>query len=49
MEKTIEAQRKQLLQAHGALTCFYEVPLHAEGEEALLLLRAGGIRRGQPH
>lgn len=35
LEKTIEAQRKQLLQAHGVLTCLYEVLLHAEGEEAV--------------
>jgi hypothetical protein len=33
LEKTIKAQRAQLLQAHGVLTCLYEVLLHADAEE----------------
>ena len=35
LEKTIKAQRTQLLQAHGVLTCLYEVLLHADGEQAV--------------
>jgi hypothetical protein len=35
LEKTIKAQRAQLLQAHGVLTCLYEVLLHADGEQAV--------------
>ena len=35
LEKTIEAQRQLQLQAHGVLTCLYEVLLHAECEEAV--------------
>ena len=30
LEQTIEAQRDLLLQAHGVLTCLYEVLLHAD-------------------
>ena len=43
LEKTIEAQRKQLLQAHGVLTCLYEVLLHAEGEEAVSYAQAAYV------
>ena len=35
LEHTIEAEREQLLQAHGVLTCLYEVLLHAEGDDAV--------------
>ena len=28
-------QRAQLLQAHGVLTCLYEVLLYAEGDDAI--------------
>jgi hypothetical protein len=35
LEKTIKAQRAQLLEAHGVLTCLYEVLLHADGEQAV--------------
>jgi hypothetical protein len=31
LQLRIEAQRAQLLQAHGVLRCLYEVLLHAEG------------------
>ena len=34
IERAIEAQREQLLQAYGVLTCLYEVLLHAEGDDA---------------
>lgn len=37
----VENSRKQLLQAHGVLTCLYEVLLHAGGDAAVSL-RAGG-------
>lgn len=42
LEKTIETQRKQL-QAHGVLTCLYEVLLHAEGEEAVSYAQAAYV------
>jgi hypothetical protein len=35
IERAIEAQRSQLLQAHGVLTCLYEVLLYAEGDDAV--------------
>ena len=35
LEKTIKAQRAQLLRAHGVLTCLYEVLLHADGKQAV--------------
>ncbi|HEY7641110.1 MAG TPA: hypothetical protein VH814_15390 [Steroidobacteraceae bacterium] len=35
LEQTIEGEREQLLQAHGVLTCLYEVLLHAEGDDAV--------------
>lgn len=35
LEHTIEAQREQLLQAYGVLTCLYEVLLYAEGDDAI--------------
>jgi hypothetical protein len=35
IERAIEAQREQLLQAHGVVTCLYEVLLHAEGDDAI--------------
>jgi hypothetical protein len=40
LEKTIEAQRQLQLQAHGVLTCLYEVLLHAECEEAVSYAQA---------
>lgn len=43
LEKTIDAQRKQLLQAHGVLTCLYEVLLHADGEEAVSYAQAAYV------
>ena len=35
IERAIEAQRAQLLQAHGVLTCLYEVLRYAEGDDAI--------------
>jgi hypothetical protein len=35
IERAIEAQREQLLQAYGVLTCLYEVLLYAEGDDAI--------------
>jgi hypothetical protein len=43
LERTIEAQRKRLLEAHGVLTCLYEVLLHAEGEEAVSHAQAAQV------
>jgi hypothetical protein len=46
LEKTIEEQRNLLLQAHGVLTCWYEVLLHAECEEAVSYAQATYVVRG---
>jgi hypothetical protein len=35
IERAIEAQREQLLQSYGVLTCLYEVLLYAEGDDAI--------------
>jgi hypothetical protein len=43
LEQTIEAQRAQLLQAHGVLMCLYEVLLHAEGEDAVTYAEAAHV------
>ena len=40
LEQTIEAERNQLLQAHGVLTCLYEVLLHAEGDDGIAYAQA---------
>ena len=40
LEKTIEAQRQLQLQAHGVLTCLYEVLLYAEGDDAISYAQA---------
>jgi hypothetical protein len=45
LEKTIEAQRNLQLQAHGVLTCLYEVLLHAECEEAVSYAQATCVAR----
>lgn len=46
LEKTIQEQRKQLLQAHGVLTCLYEALLHAEDEQAVSYAQATDVARG---
>ena len=46
LEKTIEAQRQLQLQAHGVLTCLYEVLLHAECAEAVSYAQATYVARG---
>lgn len=43
LEQAIEAQRAQLLQAHGVLTCLYEVLLHAEGDDAVTYAEAAHV------
>ena len=43
LEKTIKAQRELLLQAHGVLTCLYEVLLHADGEQAVSYAQAAYV------
>jgi hypothetical protein len=45
LEKTIEAQRQLQLQAHGVLTCLYEVLLHAECAEAVSYAQATYVAR----
>jgi streptomycin 6-kinase len=45
LAKTIEAQRQLQLQAHGVLTCLYEVLLHAECEEAVSYAQATYVAR----
>jgi len=39
-QQRIEAQRAQLLQAHGVLRCLYEVLLHAECDDAVFYAEA---------
>jgi hypothetical protein len=46
LERTIHKQREQLLQAHGVLTCLYEVLLHADGEAAVSYAQATHVARG---
>jgi len=43
LERTITGQRNLQLQAHGVLTCLYEVLLHAEGEEAVSYAQAAHV------
>jgi len=45
LEQTIEAQRQLQLQAHGVLTCLYEVLLHAESNEAVSYAQAAYVAR----
>ena len=45
LENTIEAQRDLLLQAHGVLTCLYEVLPHAECEAAVSYAQATYVAR----
>ena len=46
LEKAIAGQRHLLLQAHGVLTCLYEVLLHAECAEAVSYAQATYVARG---
>ena len=46
LAKTIEAQRQLQLQAHGVLTCLYEVLLHAECSDAVSYAQAAHVARG---
>ena len=39
-QQRIEAQRAQLLQAHGVLRCLYDVLLHAECDDAVFYAEA---------
>lgn len=45
LEQTIEAQRQLQLQAHGVLTCLYEVLLHAECAQAVSYAQAAYVAR----
>jgi len=45
LERTIKEQRALLLQAHGVLTCLYEVLLHGEGEAAVSYAQAASVAR----
>ena len=45
LERTIEAQRELQLQAHGVLTCLYEVLLHADCSEAISYAQATYVAR----
>ncbi|HKQ13641.1 MAG TPA: hypothetical protein VJT80_09435 [Steroidobacteraceae bacterium] len=45
LEQTIEAQRQLQLQAHGVLTCLYEVLLHADYAEAVSYAQATYVAR----
>lgn len=46
LDKIIGEQRQMLLQAHGVLTCLYEVLLHAECAEAVSYAEAAYVARG---
>jgi hypothetical protein len=46
LERTIVEQRQLQLQAHGVLTCLYEVLLHADCEEAVSYAQAAYVARG---
>ena len=39
----VSGKRAQLLQAHGVLTCLYEVLLHADGEQAVQYAQAAYV------
>jgi hypothetical protein len=43
LQQRIEAQRAQLLQAHGVLRCLYEVLLHAECDDAVFYAEAAYV------
>lgn len=43
IQQRIQAQRAQLLQAHGVLRCLHEVLLHAECEEAIFYAEAAYV------
>ena len=43
LERTIAEQRNLQLQAHGVLTCLYEVLLHADGEQAVPYAQAAYV------
>lgn len=45
LEKTILEQRQLLLQAHGVLTCLYEVLLHGEDQAAVSYAQAAYVAR----
>jgi hypothetical protein len=45
LEKTIAEQRQLQLQAHGVLTCLYQVLLHAECAEAVSYAQATYVAR----
>jgi hypothetical protein len=45
LEKPIGGQRNLLLQAHGVLTCLYEVLLHADCDEAVSYAQATNVAR----
>jgi hypothetical protein len=42
-QQRIEAQRAQLLQAHGVLRCLYEVLLHAKCDDAVFYAEAAHV------
>jgi hypothetical protein len=43
LQQRIEAQRVQLLQAHGVLRCLHEVLLHAECDDAVFYAEAACV------
>ena len=46
LERSIAEQRDLQLQAHGVLTCLYEVLLHADCTEAVSYTQAAYVARG---
>ena len=45
LDQTIEAQRQLQLQAHGVLTCLYDVLLHTECNDAVSYAQATYVAR----
>jgi hypothetical protein len=45
LERTVKEQRALLLQAHGVLTCLYEVLLHGGGAETVSYAQAAYVAR----
>ena len=43
LQQRIEAQREQLLQAHGVLWCLHEVLLHSESDDAIVCAEAASV------
>jgi hypothetical protein len=43
LQQRIDAQRAQLLQAHGVLRCLHDALLHAEDDDAVIYAQAAHV------